>query len=99
MLVIEARGAAYFGVGAVAKLPGIVRGLGADHVVVVTDAALADSPVITQVLDILLDAGLPSRVFSGVHPDPTTDDLTAGAAAVAAAAARAAVPRPAPSAW
>ena len=91
MLVIEARGAAYFGAGAVAKLPGIVRGLGADYVVVVTDAALADGPVITQVLGILLDAGLPSHVFSGVHPEPTTDDLAAGAAAVAAAAARAAV--------
>ena len=91
MLVIEPTAAAHFGAGAVAKLPGIVRGLGADHVVVVTDAALADSPVITQVLDILLDAGLPSHVFSGVHPEPTTDDLAAGAAAVAAAAARAAV--------
>ncbi|HEV2254686.1 MAG TPA: iron-containing alcohol dehydrogenase [Streptosporangiaceae bacterium] len=89
--VIEPKPAAHFGVGAVGKLPGIVRGVGADHVVVVTDAALAVSPVLTQVLDILLDAGLPCHVFSGVHPNPTTDDLAAGAAAVADAAAHAAV--------
>jgi len=39
--VIEPKPAAHFGVGAVGKLPGIVRGIGADHVVVVTDAVLA----------------------------------------------------------
>jgi len=66
--VIEPKPAAHFGVGAIGKLPGIVRGTGADHVVVVTDAALAVSPVITQVLDILLGAGLPCHVFCGVHP-------------------------------
>lgn len=81
--VIEPKPAAHFGVGAVGKLPGIVRGIGADHVGVMTDAALAVSPVLAQVLDILLDAGLPCHVFSGVHPNPTTDDL---AAAVAGAA-------------
>src|ERR1700726_4679475 len=84
--VIEPKPAAHFGVGAVGKLPGIVRGIGAHHVVVVTDAALAVSPVLAQVLDILLDAGLPCHVFSGVHPNPTTDDRAAGAAAVAGAA-------------
>jgi alcohol dehydrogenase len=88
--VIEPKPAVHFGVGAIGKLPGIVRGTGADHVVVVTDAALALSSVITQVLDILLDAGLPCHVFSGVHPDPTTDDVAAGAQAVADAATQAA---------
>jgi alcohol dehydrogenase len=89
--VIEPKPAAHFGVGAVAKLPGIVRGTGASAVVVVTDEALAASPVIATVTDILLDAGLPAHVFSGVHPSPTTDDLAAGAAAVAYAATEAAV--------
>jgi alcohol dehydrogenase len=87
--VIEPKPAAHFGVGAIGKLPGIVRGTGADHVVVVTDAALEVSSVITQVLDILLDAGLPCHVFSGVHPNPTTDDVAAGAQAVADAATQA----------
>jgi alcohol dehydrogenase len=88
--VIEPKPAAHFGVGAIGKLPGIVRGTGADHVVVVTDAALAVSSVIAQMLDILLDAGLPCHVFSGVHPNPTTDDVAAGARAVADAATQAA---------
>ena len=89
--VIKPRPAAHFGVGAIAELPGIVRATGADHVVVVTDAALAATAVVTTVLGILLDAGLPSHVFTGVHPNPTTDDLAAGADAVAEAAAGAAV--------
>jgi alcohol dehydrogenase len=85
--VITSKSAAHCGVGAIAKLPGIVRATGADAVVVVTDAALAAAPVIAEVTAILADACLPTRVFSGVHPHPTTDDLDAGAEAVAAAAA------------
>ena len=59
-------------------------------VVVVTDAALASTPVIATVMTVLADAGLPARLFSGVHPNPTTDDLAAGAEAVAESAAEAA---------
>ncbi len=85
--VITPKPAAHFGVGAIEKLPDIVRASGADHVVVVTDAALADTPVIAAVTAILADACLPAHVFSGVHPNPTTDDLAAGAEAVAEVAA------------
>jgi alcohol dehydrogenase len=46
--------------------------------------------VITTVIDILADGHLPSRVFTGVQPNPTTDDLAAGAQAVTEAAAGAA---------
>src|SRR5579859_1161670 len=88
--VITPGPAAYFGVGAIEKLPAIVRATGAHHVVVVTDEALAAGPIVATVTDILLDAGLPSHVFDGVHPDPITADLAAGAAAVATAAAAAA---------
>ena len=87
--VITPGPAAYFGVGAIEKLPAIVRATGAHHVVVITDEALAAGPIVATVTDILLDAGLPSHVFDGVHPDPTTADLAAGAAAVATAAAAA----------
>jgi len=92
--VITPGPAAHFGVGAIEKLPGIVRATGARHVVVITDEALAAGPIVATVTDILLDAGLPSHVFDGVHPDPVTADLAtdyiaAGAAAVAAAAAAA----------
>ena len=85
--VITPNPTAHFGVGAIEKLPDMVRASGADHVVVVTDAALADTPVIAEVTAILADACLPAHVFSGVHPNPTTDDLAAGAEAVAEVAA------------
>ena len=88
--VITPKPAAHFGIGAIEKLPGIVRGTGAEAVVVVTDAALAATPVIAKVTEVLADAVLPVHLFTGVHPNPTTDDLAAGAEAVAAAAAEAA---------
>jgi alcohol dehydrogenase len=47
--------------------------------VVVTDAGLAASPVIGTVKAALDEAGLPVTVFAGVHANPTTDDLAAGA--------------------
>lgn len=84
---IGARPAAHFGAGAVGQLPGLVRATGADQVVVVTDAALAVTPVIATVLGVLADAGVPARLFAGVRPNPTTDDIAAGAEAVARAAA------------
>jgi alcohol dehydrogenase len=89
--VIEPKPAAHFGVGAIGKLPGIVRDTGADAVVVVTDEALAATPVVATVTDVLAAAGIPARVFSGVHPNPTIDELAAGAEAVAEAAAGAAI--------
>jgi alcohol dehydrogenase len=87
--VIEPKPVTHFGVGAIGQLPGVVLATGARQVVVVTDAALASTPVIATVLSVLADAGLPARLFSGVHPNPTTDDLAAGADAVAQAAAEA----------
>ena len=87
--VIEPKSATYFGVGAIDQLPGVVRATGAGQVVVVTDAALALTPVIATVRAVLAEAGLPARLFTGVHPDPTTDDVAAGAEAVAQAAAEA----------
>jgi alcohol dehydrogenase len=88
--VIAPKPTAHFGVGAIEKLPGVVRATGADHVVVVTDAALAVTPVVAQVTDVLAAEGLVTHVFSGVHPDPTTHDVAAGAAAAAEAVASAA---------
>jgi alcohol dehydrogenase len=76
---------ASFGAGAVARLPGSVRSTGSEAVVVVTDAALAATPVVATVLAVLEAAGMPVTVFSGVHPNPTTGDLAAGADAVVAA--------------
>ncbi len=88
--VIEPKPVAHFGVGAVEALPGLVRATGADQALLVTDAALAATPVVAQVTAVLAAAGLPVHVFSGVHPNPTTDDVAAGAAAAVALAASAA---------
>jgi alcohol dehydrogenase len=92
-MVITPSPAAHFGVGATAKLPAVVRGTGCGAAVVVTDAALAVTPVVAEVTGVLEAAGMPVTVFSGVHPNPTTGDLAAGADAVAAAVAAAAAGR------
>jgi len=84
-LVLSPAPSAHFGAGAVGQLPGIVRGTGAGAAVVVTDAALAATPVVASVTGMLEAAGIPVTVFRGVHPNPTTDDLAAGADAVTAA--------------
>jgi alcohol dehydrogenase len=88
--VITAKPAVHVGAGAIGELPALVRAVGADQVVVVTDEALATAPVIETVLAVLADAGLKARLFAGVHPVPTPADLAAGVSAVAAAAADAA---------
>ena len=75
--------AAHFGAGAVARLPAVVTAAGGSTVLLVTDAALAATPVTGAVTSVLAAAGLPVTVFSGVHPNPTTGDLAAGAALAA----------------
>jgi alcohol dehydrogenase len=81
-MLIAPKSAAYIDAGAIRELPGIVRGTGVTAVMIVTDAALAATPVIATVTAVLDAAGIAARVFSGVHPNPTTDDLAAGADAV-----------------
>ena len=81
-MLIAPKPAAYFEPGAIAKLPDIVRGTGVDSALIVTDTALAATPVISRITGVLDAAGIPVRVFSGVHPNPTTVDLAAGADAV-----------------
>jgi alcohol dehydrogenase len=82
-MLIAPKPAAHFEPGATEKLPAIVRGAGADSALIVTDATLAATPVVATVISALDAAGIPAQVFSGVHPNPTTDDIAAGADAVA----------------
>jgi alcohol dehydrogenase len=79
---------AHFGSGAMARLPGLVAAAGGDAVLLVTDAALAATPVIPAVTAALTSAGLPVSVFSGVHSNPTTADVAAGANFVSAGGER-----------
>jgi alcohol dehydrogenase len=88
--VIAPKPTAHFGAGSIERLPAIIDAIGAEAVVVVTDQALAATPVVAMVTALLAGAAMPARVFSGVHPNPSTDDVAAGAAAVAEAAAGAA---------
>jgi len=79
--------AAHFGAGTLAALPSVVRGTGGRAVALVTDAVLAQTPVVATATAALAAEGLTAAVFPGVRPNPTTDDVAAGAAAVAALAA------------
>ncbi len=83
-IVLAPMPTAHFSAGAIGALPGMIRGTGGDTGVIVTDAALAATPVIAAVEGVLAADGLPATVFTGVHPNPTTDDIAAGAAEVAA---------------
>ena len=74
---------AHFGAGSIARLPDLISAAGGQSAFVVTDGALARTNVIAEVTDLLSGAGLPVTVFAGVHPNPTTADLAAGATAVA----------------
>ena len=78
--------AAHFGAGTIGALPGIVRGTGGQAVALVTDAALAGTPVVATAKAALTADGLAAAVFTGVHPNPTTEDVAAGAGEVAALA-------------
>jgi alcohol dehydrogenase len=79
--------AAHFGAGSIGALPGIVRGTGSQAVALVTDQALAGTPVVAAATAALAGDGLPTAVFAGVHANPTTEDVAAGAAEAAALAA------------
>jgi alcohol dehydrogenase len=81
--------AAHFGAGAIGELPGLVRGTGSSAAVIVTDPGLADSPVVARVRDVLAADGVTAAVFAGVRPNPSTDDVAAGADVVAGLAAEA----------
>jgi alcohol dehydrogenase len=82
-MLIAPKPAAHVDAGAIRELPAIVHGTGASAAMIVTDAALAATPVIAIVAYHLAEADIPVHVFAGVHPNPTTDDIAAGVTALA----------------
>jgi len=86
-IVLDPMPPAHFGAGAVDAVAGIVRDSGGQAAVVVTDQGLAGTAVVASVVGALAAGGIPVTVFSGVHANPTTGDVAAGADAVAALAA------------
>ena len=78
--------AAHFGAGTIGTLPAIVRSTGGQAAALITDAELASTPVVAAAMAALAADGLDAPVFTGVHPNPTTGDIAAGAEVVAALA-------------
>jgi alcohol dehydrogenase len=92
--VLRPTPAAHFGAGTAGELPAAVRGTGCSAAVIVTDPVLAGTPVVARVRDALAAEGMTTRLFAEVRPNPSTDDVAAGADVVAelvAEAGRAAV--------
>jgi alcohol dehydrogenase len=69
--------AAHLAVGAVTRLGELARTAGARRAAIVTDPGIAATPILAAVHAAL--HGLPAVDFTGVHPNPTTDDIAAGA--------------------
>jgi alcohol dehydrogenase len=82
-LDIGARPGAHFGAGSVAKLGPAVAAAGGSAAVIVTDAGMLATPVIDAVKEELDATGVRFGIFSGVHANPTTDDVAAGADMIA----------------
>lgn len=68
------------GAGAVEGLPAALRQLGLAAPLIVTDPFMASSGTLERVRGILTGAGIASRVFAGVVPDPTVASVEAALA-------------------
>ena len=68
------------GGGALAELPGILRRLGLERPLVVTDPFIAGSSCLERTLALLAAAGVAAPVFADTVSDPTTDVIEAGVA-------------------
>jgi alcohol dehydrogenase class IV len=66
------------GAGASRTASDHVRGLGAERVLLVSDAFLVDSGLTGAIARQLAGAGIAVTVFDGVQPDPTDDNVRAG---------------------
>lgn len=91
MLTLDPKPIAYFGRGRVREVGGIVAGLGASTVLIVTDPFLASSPIVAAVRSSLEQSGLRVHVYAEVTPNPTTTNLDEGSDLAASVAADAIV--------
>ncbi len=79
-LAIAPTPTAHFETGGVRKLGTLLKRDSA--AVIITDAGLATTPVLTAVHATIDEADVAATVFSGVRANPSTDDLAVGAAVV-----------------
>ena len=80
---IVLRNRVYFGVGAIARLPGVVAAAGGSRAFVVTDPGVRGSGVVDRVLAVLAEAGVEIAVFDEVEPNPGASTVERGAARLA----------------
>lgn len=69
------------GVGRVRELPDACRALGMTRPLLVTDPGLAKLPMVAAAVAANAQAGLPTRVFSELRPNPVLANVEAGVAA------------------
>lgn len=68
----------YFGPGARKELPEVVKRLGKNKALIVTDPGLVKFGVAKMVTDVLDEASVPYDIFSDVKPNPTVSNVKAG---------------------
>ncbi|WP_137599193.1 lactaldehyde reductase [Enterococcus nangangensis] len=72
----------YFGKGAIAEIVPEIKRRGFKKVVVVTDAGLIKFEVATKVTALLAKAGIDFKVYDGIVPNPTIENVKDGVAFV-----------------
>ncbi len=77
----------YFGPGARKELPEVVKRLGKNKALIVTDTGLVKFGVAKMVTDVLDEAGIPFEIFSDVKPNPTVSNVKNGIEAYKASGA------------
>ena len=72
------------GAGAVFEVPAILRRLGCDRPLIVTDTFLVGQGFPAKLRNKIIESGIGCEIFSGTVPDPTTDAVEAGVRAFTA---------------
>lgn len=67
-----------FGWGALARLPGIAKGLGGGRALVVGDPGVARAGLVERVASTLSQGGIPAATFTDVESDPAVQSVEAG---------------------
>jgi alcohol dehydrogenase class IV len=73
-----------FGAGRISELAAAVTSSGMKRPLLVTDPRLADMPMVKQALHQLETAGLPTKVFSAIQPNPIAKNIADGIAVLRA---------------
>lgn len=67
-----------YGPGSILQLGKLARDYGASRVVLFTDSGILATGHIDRCLQSLQAAGVATTLFSGVHPNPSSDDVDQG---------------------